>query len=94
MGVSVSKVNSFGYSIYLVSYLTSLLQDERLQAKAITLCPATTAHGQVIDLPFKAAAYTCGDCCPLHMHPSILLFSSQFFPDLLLLLVSFRFFSA
>lgn len=57
IGVTVPEVNSFRYSIYLVSYLTFLPQDVLLQAKAITLCPNTTAHRQVIDLPFKAAAY-------------------------------------
>lgn len=79
MGVSVSEVNSFRYSIYVVSYLTSLPQDVCLQAKAITLCPTTTAHRQVIDHHFKVAAHVRGDCHPFHTHPSILLFSKQFF---------------
>lgn len=79
MGVTVPEVNSFRYSIYLVSCLTFLPQDVLLQAKAITLCPNTTAHRQVIDLPFKAAAYMHGDCCRLHTHSSILLFFKQFF---------------
>lgn len=91
MGVSVSEVNSFRYGIYLVSYLTSLPQDVRLQAEAITLCPTTTAHRRVIDLSFKAAAYMHGDCCPLHTHALHSFIFQGIFPDLLFLLVSFKF---